>query len=138
MPPPAGSLTASRNSPLPCCAIAHGTRTAIQSRRDGIRWVQYTTASAAIRVCYDSFNYSMRCLVPLLFCLPALAQPQRFDAAAVERGRAAFKSSCGFCHGEDATGSRAPDLLRSVSLSHDTNGEVVAPIIKNGRPDKGM
>jgi cytochrome c oxidase cbb3-type subunit 3 len=80
----------------------------------------------------------MRCLVSLLFCVPALAQPQHFDAASVERGRAAFKSSCGFCHGEDATGNRAPDLLRSISLSHDTNGEVVAPIIKNGRPDKGM
>src|SRR5579864_4670690 len=32
------------------------------------------------------------------------------DPAAVERGRKAFIASCGFCHGNDATGNRAPDL----------------------------
>lgn len=60
------------------------------------------------------------------------------DIAAVERGRNTFKSNCGFCHGEDATGSRAPDLVRSAILSHDENGNLLAPVIKNGRPDKGM
>src|SRR5579872_4969823 len=80
----------------------------------------------------------MRCLFALILLGPAFGQPQHFDAGAVARGRAQFKSSCGFCHGEDATGNRAPDLLRSVSLSHDENGEVVGPIIRNGRPDKEM
>ena len=80
----------------------------------------------------------MRCLSLFLFCIPILAQPPHFDAAAVDRGRKTFQSSCGFCHGEDATGNRAPDLLLSVSLSHDVNGEVVGPIIRNGRPDKEM
>jgi cytochrome c oxidase cbb3-type subunit III len=56
----------------------------------------------------------------------------------VDRGRSTFKGSCGFCHGDDATGNRAPDLIRSPSVSHDTNGEVLSPIIRNGRPDKGM
>src|ERR1700689_5505840 len=56
----------------------------------------------------------------------------------VERGKAQFKSSCGFCHADDATGNRAPDLIRSALLSHDVNGELVAPVIKNGRPDKDM
>src|SRR5579863_3907933 len=28
-----------------------------------------------------------------------------FDAAAVARGRTQFKSSCGFCHADDATGN---------------------------------
>jgi len=65
-------------------------------------------------------------------------QPPRPDPAAVARGKSAFQSSCGFCHGEDATGNRAPDLIRSVSLGHDTNGDTVGPIIRNGRPDKGM
>jgi cytochrome c oxidase cbb3-type subunit 3 len=60
------------------------------------------------------------------------------DAAAVARGRALFKSSCGFCHGEDATGSRAPDLVRSVTVSHDDGGNLLGPTIRNGRPDKGM
>ena len=60
------------------------------------------------------------------------------EAAAVVRGKAAFRSSCGFCHGEDATGSRAPDLVRSAILSHDEHGNLIIPVIKGGRPDKGM
>jgi cytochrome c oxidase cbb3-type subunit 3 len=64
--------------------------------------------------------------------------PAGVDTAQVERGRAQFKSNCGFCHGDDATGNRAPDLIRSVSLSHDMNGDVMDPVIRNGRPDKGM
>jgi cytochrome c oxidase cbb3-type subunit 3 len=64
-------------------------------------------------------------------------QPQ-LDAAAAARGAAQFKSSCGFCHGDDATGNRAPDLIRSVSLNHDKDGEVLGPVIRNGRPDLGM
>jgi cytochrome c oxidase cbb3-type subunit 3 len=60
------------------------------------------------------------------------------DSAAVERGRSLFKSNCGFCHGEDATGSRAPDLVRSAILNHDEQGNLIAPVIRNGRPDKGM
>lgn len=77
-----------------------------------------------------------RCAIVFLAPL-AFGQP-KFDTAAVERGRAQFKSSCGFCHADDATGNRAPDLIRSALLSHDVNGEMVAPVIKNGRPDKDM
>jgi cytochrome c oxidase cbb3-type subunit 3 len=69
--------------------------------------------------------------------LPAWGQPLA-DPAAVERGRSQFKSSCGFCHGEDATGNRGPDLIRSATLSHDVNGDILTPVIRNGRPDKGM
>ncbi len=72
--------------------------------------------------------------------LPAamlLAQP-KIDPAAIERGRSQFKSSCGFCHGEDATGNRGPDLIRASSVSHDESGNVLGPIIRNGRSDKGM
>ncbi len=57
---------------------------------------------------------------------------------AVERGRKQFKASCGFCHGDDATGSRAPDLIRSPVLNHDANGELLTPVIRNGRPEKDM
>ncbi len=60
------------------------------------------------------------------------------DPAAIERGQALFRSSCGFCHGNDATGSRAPDLLRSPILLHDDHGNLLGPLIRNGRPDKGM
>lgn len=60
------------------------------------------------------------------------------DPAAVARGRSLFKSTCGFCHGEDATGARAPDLVRSTLVNHDDHGDLVGPLIRNGRPDKGM
>ena len=60
------------------------------------------------------------------------------DTAAVARGRSQFQSSCGFCHGNDATGSRAPDLVRSVILSHDESGNLIGPVVHNGRAEKGM
>lgn len=58
--------------------------------------------------------------------------------ASIERGKAGFKSSCGFCHGDDATGNRAPDLVRSVIVNHDEGGNLLGPVIRNGRADKGM
>lgn len=68
-----------------------------------------------------------------------LAQPaKRLDPAAIERGRSQFKSNCGFCHGDDATGNRAPDLLRSPVLLHDVAGDQIGPVIRNGKPDLGM
>lgn len=78
-----------------------------------------------------------RAAVFLAALLPVCAQP-KFDAAAVARGQTQFKSSCGFCHGEDATGNRAPDLVRSAALNHDENGNVLTSLIRNGRPDAGM
>lgn len=60
------------------------------------------------------------------------------DLAAVARGQEQFKSTCGFCHGNDATGGRGPDLIRSPVVSRDKNGDRIEPVIRNGRPDKGM
>lgn len=75
----------------------------------------------------------------VLFVSPLPGQDKtEFDRAAVEHGRATFKSSCGFCHGDDATGNRAPDLIRSSITSHDVNGDLLTPVIRAGRPDKGM
>lgn len=72
-------------------------------------------------------------------CQPVFGQDKvDFDRAAVERGRTDFKSSCGFCHGDDATGNRAPDLIRSSTTNHDVNGNLLDPVIRNGRPDRGM
>ena len=55
-----------------------------------------------------------------------------------ERGQKQFVEACGFCHGADATGSRGPDLVRSPLVNRDSAGELIAPVIRNGRPDKGM
>jgi cytochrome c oxidase cbb3-type subunit 3 len=81
--------------------------------------------------------------IPALWCaVAAMAAAQQrapeFDRAAVERGRTQFKSDCGFCHGDDATGNRAPDLIRSAVLSHDINGDQLGPVIRNGRVNEGM
>jgi len=60
------------------------------------------------------------------------------DPAASERGHRQFQQSCGFCHGADATGARGPDLLRSPLVAHDVKGDQIGPVIRQGRPDKGM
>lgn len=68
---------------------------------------------------------------------PAQAQPPPPDPA-VERGRKQFQESCGFCHGNDATGARGPDLVRSPVVAHDVKGDQLGQVIRQGRPDKGM
>jgi len=62
-----------------------------------------------------------------------------YDPVAVARGQKTFVSACGFCHGANAKGGESgPDLLRSVLVLDDDNGERIAPVILNGRADKGM
>lgn len=58
--------------------------------------------------------------------------------AVVERGHKQFEQSCAFCHGPDATGARAPDLVRSPVVAHDVKGDLIGDVIRHGRPDKGM
>jgi cytochrome c oxidase cbb3-type subunit 3 len=57
---------------------------------------------------------------------------------AVERGRKQYAQSCAFCHGPDATGGRAPDLMRSPLVAHDLKGDLIGVVVHQGRPDKGM
>jgi cytochrome c oxidase cbb3-type subunit 3 len=46
---------------------------------------------------------------------------------------------CGFCHGRDAAGGESgPDLTRSALVASDIRGNKLAPMIRTGRPDKGM
>jgi mono/diheme cytochrome c family protein len=61
------------------------------------------------------------------------------DPAAVERGEKLYVPSCGFCHGSRANGGQSgPDLVRSVLVLHDNKGDLIGPVILQGRPDKGM
>lgn len=53
-------------------------------------------------------------------------------------GKAQFQQTCGFCHGPDARGASGPDLIRSALVSHDVEGNLIGPVIRNGRPDNGM
>ena len=58
--------------------------------------------------------------------------------ASVSAGKAQFQQTCGFCHGRDGRGANGPDLIRSSLVSHDVNGNLIGPVVHNGRPEKGM
>ena len=61
------------------------------------------------------------------------------NPAAVEAGHQVFSQNCAFCHGANAKGGETgPDLLRSVLVLDDENGNKIGPVVHNGRPDKGM
>lgn len=60
------------------------------------------------------------------------------DAAAAARGAKLYAPNCAFCHGEKATGADGPDLVRSSVVLHDEKGELIGPVLLNGRADKGM
>lgn len=60
-------------------------------------------------------------------------------AKPVSPGETLFQSTCGFCHGRDATGGAAgPDLTDSDLVAQDRGGNKIGPVIRNGRPDRGM
>jgi cytochrome c oxidase cbb3-type subunit III len=61
------------------------------------------------------------------------------DPAVVQQGRQIFSANCSFCHGSDARGGEGgPNLIRSELVMDDNNGEVIATVVQNGRPEKGM
>jgi cytochrome c oxidase cbb3-type subunit III len=61
------------------------------------------------------------------------------DPTSIERGKALYGANCTFCHGADTRGGDGgPSLLRSEVLLADQAGELVGPIVKNGRTDRGM
>src|SRR5947209_1798399 len=59
------------------------------------------------------------------------------DPASVARGKVLYDTNCSFCHGEDARGGAqgGPNLIRSDMVLRDQNGELLAPVVQNGRPD---
>lgn len=86
---------------------------------------------------------SLWMLVLLTTAAPPLAAQlevmPKFDEAAVERGKAAFIGSCGFCHGSNARGGeQGPDLVRAITVLDDEDGKDLQQFLKQGRPDKGM
>ncbi len=60
------------------------------------------------------------------------------DPAAARKGETLFKENCSTCHGENARGAQAPNLVRSTAVLHDTNDEEIEPVVKNGRAAAGM
>ena len=73
----------------------------------------------------------------LLAAAPAAAQPR--PAQPASPGESLFQSTCGFCHGRDATGGAAgPDLTDSDLVAQDRGGDKMGAVIRTGRPDRGM
>jgi cytochrome c oxidase cbb3-type subunit 3 len=60
------------------------------------------------------------------------------DAKMAAEGARIFGPTCGFCHGTDARGGSAPDLLRSAVVLDDNQGELIGQTVHDGRPAKGM
>jgi cytochrome c oxidase cbb3-type subunit 3 len=57
------------------------------------------------------------------------------DSAAVERGKALYGVNCQFCQGADTGGGdTGPSLLRSGVVLDDQHGELIAPVVRAGRP----
>jgi cytochrome c oxidase cbb3-type subunit 3 len=70
---------------------------------------------------------------------PAM-QRKTASAETIARGKAVFGINCVACHGADARGGQlnGPNLLRSQLVLADQNGELIAPVIRSGRPERGM
>jgi cytochrome c oxidase cbb3-type subunit 3 len=70
---------------------------------------------------------------------PAQQRPPG-DPAAIERGKSLYSSICSACHGVDARGGQlgGPNLLRSQLVLNDQAGELIMPIVKGARAERGM
>ena len=70
---------------------------------------------------------------------PAQQRPAG-DPALIERGRGVYSATCAACHGADLRGGQlgGPNLLRSLVVLNDKEGELISPIIKGSRAERGM
>lgn len=84
------------------------------------------------------------CNLPAAFLAAVLAASGQIPKTAATPGRiqaggTLFIQHCGFCHGRDAGGGEnGPDLTRSKLVATDVNGDKIAPVIRDGRPELGM
>jgi cytochrome c oxidase cbb3-type subunit 3 len=69
---------------------------------------------------------------------PRPPKPTPEQLAAEQQGKTLFQQNCAVCHGENLTGGRGPDLIRSVLTRHDKDGDLIGPVIMQGSPEKGM
>lgn len=70
---------------------------------------------------------------------PAQQRPPG-DPVLIERGKGVYTVNCSACHGADLRGgvTGGPNLLRSAVVLNDQSGELIHPIIRGARADKGM
>ncbi len=70
---------------------------------------------------------------------PAQQRPPG-DPALIERGKTLYSVTCSACHGVDLRGGQlgGPNLLRSQLILNDQQGELILPVVKGSRAEKGM
>jgi cytochrome c oxidase cbb3-type subunit III len=69
----------------------------------------------------------------------AYPQHEQAPPEKIAAGKTLYDINCSFCHGADARGGEGgPNLLRSEMVMDDQNGEMIAPVVQNGRPDTAM
>jgi cytochrome c oxidase cbb3-type subunit 3 len=70
---------------------------------------------------------------------PAQQRPPG-DPALIERGKTIYSVTCSACHGVDLRGGQlgGPNLLRSQLMLNDQQGELLLPVIRGSRAEKGM
>jgi cytochrome c oxidase cbb3-type subunit 3 len=70
---------------------------------------------------------------------PAQQRPPG-DPALIQRGQGLYGVQCRACHGADLRGGDigGPNLLRSQLALNDLEGELIGPVITNGRQTPGM
>ncbi len=70
---------------------------------------------------------------------PPTVTPQTYPADQVRAGQARFSAQCALCHARDTLGTdTGPDLSRSLLVAQDVRGDKIGPLVKAGRPEKGM
>ncbi len=70
---------------------------------------------------------------------PAQQRPPG-DPALIQRGQSLYGASCRLCHGPDLRGGDmgGVNLLRSQLVLNDQKGELILPVVKNGRQTPGL
>src|SRR5262249_46617716 len=70
---------------------------------------------------------------------PAQQRPPG-DPALIERGNMLYGIHCRSCHGVDLRGGDqgGPNLLRSQLVLSDQSGELILPVVRQGRRNPGM
>lgn len=61
------------------------------------------------------------------------------DAETIARGQQLYSQYCASCHAMDARGTPTGiNLVRSQLVMDDNTGELITPVVQEGRPDLGM
>jgi cytochrome c oxidase cbb3-type subunit 3 len=76
---------------------------------------------------------------PASSAIPPTVVEQDYSPELVAAGRDRFGTQCGFCHGLDTAGaSGGPDLTRSDLVARDVRGDLIVPVVRNGRLEAGL